>query len=58
MPGRARKARIRELAAPYGKHRTDACISQATLAAFVGVPVEVPVMLILVRIVNKIKGWF
>jgi len=54
MLGRARKARIRELAAPYGKHRTDACISQATLAAFVGVPV----MLILVRIVNKIKGWF
>ena len=30
----------------------------ATLATVVGVLVEVPVMLILVRIANKTRGWF
>ena len=32
--------------------------SPATLATIVGVLVEVPVMLMLVRVVNRTKGWF
>ena len=32
--------------------------SGATLAMVVGVPVEVPVMLTLVKIANRTKGWF
>ena len=32
--------------------------SPATLATIVGVLVEVPVMLMLVRIANRTKGWF